>query len=47
MQANTLHREIDAIKRAKPLESLILTIRGGKVLIDADLAAACRTFPRR
>ena len=39
MQANTLHREIDAMKRAKPLESLILTVRGGKVLIDADLAA--------
>src|SRR3972149_3525210 len=38
MQANTLHREIDAMKRAKPLESLILTVRGGKVLIDADLA---------
>jgi hypothetical protein len=27
------------MKRAKPLESLILTIRGCKVLIDADLAA--------
>jgi hypothetical protein len=47
MQANTLHREIDAIKRANPLESLILTIRGGNVLIDADRAATCRTFPRR
>ena len=27
------------MKRAKPLESLILNIRGRKVLIDADLAA--------
>ena len=26
-------------KRLKPIESLILTIRGSKVLIDADLAA--------
>lgn len=27
------------MKNLKPIESLILTIRGGKVLIDADLAA--------
>ena len=27
------------MKRSKPIESLILTIRGRKVLIDADLAA--------
>jgi hypothetical protein len=27
------------MKRLKPIESLILTIRGSKVLIDADLAA--------
>jgi len=27
------------MKRVKPLESLILTVRGQKVLIDADLAA--------
>src|SRR5438128_11921520 len=26
------------MKRSKPIESLILTIRGRKVLIDADLA---------
>lgn len=26
------------MKRLKPVESLILTIRGSKVLIDADLA---------
>ncbi len=27
------------MKRSKPLESMILTIRGHKVMIDADLAA--------
>ena len=27
------------MKKLKPVESLILTIRGSKVLIDADLAA--------
>ena len=27
------------MKRSKPIESLILTIRGHKVMIDADLAA--------
>lgn len=26
------------MKRAKPLESLILTLRGHKVMLDADLA---------
>ena len=30
------------MKRLKPIESLILTIRGSKVLIDADLAAIYR-----
>jgi hypothetical protein len=27
------------MKRLKPIESLILTLRGRKILIDADLAA--------
>ena len=31
--------EADTMKRSKPIESLILTIRGHKVMIDADLAA--------
>ena len=38
MPRNAVHRETYAMKRAKPLESLILNFRGRKVLIDADLA---------
>ena len=38
MPRNAVHRETHAMKRAKPLESLILNFRGRKVLIDADLA---------
>ena len=34
-----LHWEGVAMKQIKPLESMILTIRGHKVIIDADLAA--------
>ncbi len=39
MPEDAVHRETRAMKHAKPLESLIMTIRGRKVLIDADLAA--------
>jgi hypothetical protein len=39
MPEDVVRREVRAMKPAKPLESLILTIRGCKVLIDADLAA--------
>ncbi len=38
MPQNAVHRELFALKPAKPLESMILTIRGHKVLVDADLA---------
>ena len=34
------------MKKLKPVESLILTIRGSKVLIDADLAAIYRVETR-
>lgn len=38
MLPDGLHREAIAMKRPKPVESLILTIRGRKVMIDSDLA---------
>lgn len=38
MPGNAVYRKADAMKRSKPIESLILTIRGRKVMIDADLA---------
>ena len=33
------------MKRLKPIESLILTIRGPKVLVDADLASRWKPAP--
>ena len=39
MPHNAVHSEADSMKRPKPIESLILTIRGRKVMIDSDLAA--------
>lgn len=38
MPKDTMHWKADRMKRPKPLESLILTIRGHRVMIDADLA---------
>ncbi len=38
MLQDTVHDEADSMKRPKPIESLILTIRGRKVMIDSDLA---------
>ena len=35
------------MKRSKPIESLILTIRGRKVMIDADLAAVYGVTTKR
>lgn len=36
MPEDAVHWEADFMKLRKPIESLILTIRGRKVLIDAD-----------
>jgi hypothetical protein len=38
MPKDTMRWKADRMKRPKPLESLILTIRGHRVMIDADLA---------
>lgn len=38
MPKDTMHWKADRMKRPKPLESLILTIRDHRVMIDADLA---------
>ena len=38
MPKDTVRWKADHMKRPKPLESLILTIRGHRVMIDADLA---------
>src|SRR6266478_4760852 len=39
MPGAAVHRESNTMRRAKPIETLILTIRGEKVILDADLAA--------
>lgn len=38
MPQDTVRRKVGAMKSVKPLDSMILTIRGHKVLVDADLA---------
>lgn len=38
MPQGTMRGKADPMKHSKPLESLILTMRGHKVMIDADLA---------
>ena len=39
MPRDAVRREAISMKRSKPIESFILTIRGRKVMIDADLAS--------
>lgn len=39
MPHDAMREEADPMKHSKPLESLILTIRGHKVMVDADLAS--------
>jgi len=38
MPSNAGHRKNHSVKRPKPIELLILTLRGQKVILDADLA---------
>lgn len=38
MPGDAVHRQNDPMKPSKPIESLILTLRGERVILDADLA---------